>query len=138
MSVYVRRALSLVLALLLATAVFADDRERDRGPGPDKERGLGNRLPVPAVPPEECLQFSCHSLPSNVTLDNVGQLTEAWRITLPEIADGAPVYVENVETNEGPRDLLIVSTFSGRVVAVNAKSGSIVWMTEPPEGERWT
>jgi len=139
MSLFVRRALSLVLPFLIAAAVFGDERERDRGPGPDKERGLGSNVqPSTGAPPEECLQFSCDSLPSIVTRDNVGELKEAWRITLPEIADGAPVYVAGVSTDQGTRDLLIVSTFNGRVVAVNARNGSIVWMTEPPDGVRWT
>src|ERR1041385_6563685 len=118
MFVSVRRALFLVLALLVTSAVFADERERDHGPGPDKERGFGANGQTPnGLPPEECLQFSCDSLPSSVTRDNVGQLAEAWRVTLSATAR-APA--------------------GGRVVAVNARNGSIVWMTDPPDGQRWT
>src|ERR1051326_4688571 len=110
MFVSVRRALFLVLALLVTSAVFADERERDHGPGPDKERGFGANGQTPnGLPPEECLQFSCDLPQSSVTRDNVGQIAEPWRSTLPEIAESVPVSSAGISPDEGTRDLLIVS-----------------------------
>jgi outer membrane protein assembly factor BamB len=130
-----RRAIVLLFLLLIVAPIFAS--ERDRGPDPDKPRNP-QPVPVSGTPPEECLQFGCDSLPSDVSPDNVGNLKEAWRITLPDVADGAPIYVADVRTDRGQRDLLIVSTFNGRVIAVDAKNGNIIWMTVAPDGPRWT
>src|SRR5213079_584258 len=39
---------------------------------------------------------------------------------------------------DGVRDLVIVETTVGRVVAYDAHSGEMAWHTEPPAGPRWT
>ncbi len=75
---------------------------------------------------------------SVISAQNVGQLAVAWRAALPEASDGSPVQVSAVMTRDGLRHLLIVNTVAGRVVALNAKDGTIVWQTNPPTGPRWT
>lgn len=132
-----RRAFVIAVApLLLFTLVGAAQRERgpERGPDLDQER----RVPNSDQPPEDCLQFNCESFPSEISHDNVSQLELAWRITLPDVADGAPIYVSNVPSETGEHDLLILGTMGGRVIAVDAQSGFIRWMTERPDGPRWT
>ena len=128
-----RRACFLALAPLLLL-IPAGAAERERGPDPDREHRVSN----PDQPPEDCLQFNCESFPSEVSRENVSQLQLAWRITLPDIADGAPIYVSDVLTDTGQRDLLILGTMGGRVIAVDAERGVIRWITERPEGPRWT
>jgi PQQ-like domain len=61
-----------------------------------------------------------------------------WQASLPEAADGSPVYVSRVLAMRRLRDLVIVTTTKGRAVALDALTGEIVWMTEPPAGPRWT
>ncbi|HKO56484.1 MAG TPA: PQQ-binding-like beta-propeller repeat protein [Thermoanaerobaculia bacterium] len=73
-----------------------------------------------------------------VTSRNVDEMKMQWKTKLPEVADGSPVYVADVETQWGVLDLVIVSTVTGRVVALDAPGGAIVWQTTPPQGPRWT
>jgi hypothetical protein len=54
------------------------------------------------------------------------------------MVDSAPLVASNVMTEDGPRDLVIVETIIGRVVAYDVREGKIVWHTEPPAGPRWT
>ena len=68
-----------------------------------------------------------------------GNVRKLWTTNLPETADGSPVYVSSVRTEDGVRrDLLIVTTVKGRTVAIDAVTGAIVWQTTPPQGPRWT
>ena len=71
-----------------------------------------------------------------VSSRNVDEMKMQWKTKLPEVADGSPVYVADVETQWGALDLVIVSTVQGRVVALDAPGGAIVWQTTPPPGLR--
>jgi outer membrane protein assembly factor BamB len=73
-----------------------------------------------------------------ITAKNIKRLVVAWRVVLPEISDGSPVYLSGVLTPDGLRNLLIAETTAGRLVALNAKNGLVVWQTNPPPGPRWT
>ena len=85
------------------------------------------------------LQFyGARSPHSVITTQNVSTLKTLWRVALPEPADGSPVYVSAVQTKTRLRDLVIVNTIAGRVVAVDAANGFRVWQTTPPVGPRWT
>jgi outer membrane protein assembly factor BamB len=75
---------------------------------------------------------------SVITSQNVAQLKTEWQALLPETCDGSPVFVSAVETRRGLRDLLVVNTTAGRLVAMDANRGARIWQTEPPEGPRWT
>src|SRR5205809_1081289 len=116
--------------VLLAPAIASEREPRER-----RERERADR---PSDPGEDCLQFNCQSQPSTVTRDNVGELTLAWRAKLADIADGAPVYLSNALTLIGERDLLIVSTMGGHVIALDSESGEVIWHADPPAGPRWT
>lgn len=58
---------------------------------------------------------------------NVSNLTQLFRVTLPEVADGAPAYLGNVATPSGTRDLLFVTSKAGHIVALDARTGATVW-----------
>jgi hypothetical protein len=58
---------------------------------------------------------------------NVGSLVQKYQATLPGNADGAPVFLESVNTPGGVRNLLFVTTHDGWIVALDAQTGGIVW-----------
>jgi outer membrane protein assembly factor BamB len=68
-----------------------------------------------------------------ISAANVNTLQRVWDATLPTdpylAADGAPLYMQNVKTATGTRDLLYVETMSGDLVALDAKTGNLVWNT---------
>jgi outer membrane protein assembly factor BamB len=59
-------------------------------------------------------------------------------VALPGVADGAPAFLENVETAAGVMDLVFLTTKEGRVVAVDAGTGGILWSGQPASGPRYT
>ena len=130
------RRRAILFSLLLVFLAPLNASERDNGPDPDRRSGI--RRINQAPPSEDCLQFNCESIPSEISPDNVTQLDEAWRVLLPDIADGSPIYVSNVIADFAQRDLLILGTMSGSVVAVDAQRGDIVWTAEHHAGPRWT
>jgi PQQ enzyme repeat len=74
-----------------------------------------------------------------ITPQNVAGLRPLFRLALPDTVDGAPVHVSNVAMPDGSfRDLLIMTTMSGRLVAVDARTGGIRWVHDGPPGPRWT
>ncbi len=49
-------------------------------------------------------------------------------MTLPDIVDGAPVYLQNVKTSKSAKDLLFMTSKKGDLFAVAAKTGAFVWI----------
>ena len=68
----------------------------------------------------------------------VARLRVRFRTPLPAVADGAPAFLSAVDTSEGTRDLLFVTTKAGHLVAVDAATGEIVWARQPASGPRYT
>jgi outer membrane protein assembly factor BamB len=65
-------------------------------------------------------------------MSNVASLQFLFQATLPSsgtasVADGAPVYLANVATPGGTRDLLFVTTRAGHIIALDAATGAQVW-----------
>jgi len=58
---------------------------------------------------------------------NVNLLTRSYQVTLPALADGAPVFLEQVTTASGVKDLLFVNSTLGHILALNAQTGATVW-----------
>ena len=52
-------------------------------------------------------------------------------IALPATVDSAPLYVSAVATESGVRDLLIVQTRLGMLIALSAADGSVLWSRQP-------
>jgi hypothetical protein len=64
---------------------------------------------------------------SVLSASNVASLTRTFQVTLPSVADGAPVVLTGVVTASGTRDLLFLTTKDGHVLALDAHSGAVVW-----------
>jgi len=62
-----------------------------------------------------------------ITPGNVSALVQKYQVTLPATADGNPVFLEAVDTAQGTKDLLFVTTKDGRIIAVDAQTGSQLW-----------
>lgn len=62
-----------------------------------------------------------------LTPANVGALAVRYQVTLAGTADGAPVFLENVTTPGGAKNLLFVTTRDGRIIALDAQNGAVVW-----------
>jgi outer membrane protein assembly factor BamB len=68
-----------------------------------------------------------NQLETIINVNNVGQLLQKFQVSLPDVADGAPVFLENVTTSSGPQNLLFVTTRDGHIIALNAQTGATVW-----------
>jgi len=88
-----------------------------------------------SIPRYDWLQFGFNArhdanntLEKTITAANVGTLKKLFQVTLPAIADGAPVYLTNVATIiSGTRDLVFVTTKQGHIVALDAVTGVQIW-----------
>jgi hypothetical protein len=132
----VRQALSVLLLLLVPALANAARDDAKRTPHPPLRFGpLRN-----ADPTGDCLQFGCNPQPSTlaVTKDNVGTLVQDWSVTLPEVSDASPLYVANVRVRGRIRDVIIITTSTGRAMAFDAQTGDELWRTTAPIGPRWT
>ena len=64
---------------------------------------------------------------TTISAANVATLTQLFQVSLPNVADGAPVLLQGVTTPAGVQDLLFVNTTDGWIVALNAQTGMTVW-----------
>ena len=58
---------------------------------------------------------------------NIGALAVKYQATLAGTVDGAPAFLENVSTPVGVKSLLFVTTRDGRIIALDAQNGAVVW-----------
>ncbi len=70
-----------------------------------------------------------------IDTSNVANLELLFQMTLPEIVDGAPVYLSAVITSAGTKDLLFVTTKAGHILALDARTGAPLWMQQNPPGD---
>jgi outer membrane protein assembly factor BamB len=75
-----------------------------------------------------------NTLETTIGRSNVASLALKFQLTLPAIADGAPVVLQGVTTPSGVRDLLFVTTRAGHLVALDAQSGAAVWTRQYAAG----
>ena len=71
---------------------------------------------------------------TKISASNVSGLARLFQATLPDIADGAPVYLGGVDSANGQRDMLFATTKSGDIVALDAHTGEQVWVQHNPAG----
>jgi hypothetical protein len=64
---------------------------------------------------------------TTITHANVAQLETLYGVDLPASVDSAPVYLSNVETPLGMKNLLFALSENGRLMAIDAATGSEVW-----------
>jgi hypothetical protein len=69
---------------------------------------------------------------------NVSTLHALYHVTLPSIADGAPAFLSGVSTASGIKDLLFLTTKDGRILALDAATGTTVWSHQPATTPRYT
>ncbi|HEX5865990.1 MAG TPA: PQQ-binding-like beta-propeller repeat protein [Casimicrobiaceae bacterium] len=65
---------------------------------------------------------------------NAASLALKFQVSLPAVADGAPVLLQSVATASGVRDLLFVTTKTGHIVALDAQIGTQVWSRQYAAG----
>lgn len=152
-------ALVLVLALVLVAAFLVAGRTSRAAPESsaaaspasassantaapaNNASSVAAAAPAGGATPYDWLQFDGdpqhsgnNTLETTISPQNVGGLTQLFQVTLPAIADGAPVYLSGVTTPSGVRDLLFVTTKTGDIVALDAHTGAQVWIQHNPAG----
>jgi hypothetical protein len=62
-----------------------------------------------------------------ISASNVSNLQQIYRVTIPGDADGAPAYLSGVNTANGVKNLLFVTTTDGHIAALDSQTGAVVW-----------
>ncbi len=73
-----------------------------------------------------------------ITPSNVNSLQQKFQVTLPDIADGAPVFLSAVNTSGGIKNLAFATTKNGYIVALDASNGQQVWSKQAATGPHYT
>ena len=68
---------------------------------------------------------------TTLSTTTVGRLTKLWQVRLPGVADSSPVLLHAMPFPGGARDVLYVSTRDGRLLAVDASDGALIWQKQP-------
>ena len=68
-----------------------------------------------------------NELEQRINVNNVNQLQLLFKVPLPGIADGVPVYLSAVRTASGIHDLIFVTNTDGHIAAVDAHKGGLIW-----------
>ncbi|HEV2404050.1 MAG TPA: PQQ-binding-like beta-propeller repeat protein, partial [Ktedonobacterales bacterium] len=69
---------------------------------------------------------------TTITPSSVAGLRQLWRVSLPGVADSAPILLRGLVLPDGAtRDVLYVTTRDGRLLAVDAATGAILWSRQP-------
>lgn len=69
-----------------------------------------------------------------ITPSNAHSLQQLFQATLPSIADGAPAYAGFIKTPGGYKNLILVTTQAGHIIALDALTGAQVWGHQYPAG----
>jgi hypothetical protein len=104
-------------------------------------------IPAPATPagrrlldwPEFGLdpqRSDSSDLATGITPANIGHLRRI-SIRLGGTVDSSPVYLHGALVGGAPHDVTVVSTTYGKVIAIDAGSGRILWTFTPPGYRRW-
>ena len=64
---------------------------------------------------------------NTINTGNVATLTRLYSVAIAAGVDSAPVYLSNVETPSGTRNLLYALSNNGRLMAIDAATGSEIW-----------
>jgi outer membrane protein assembly factor BamB len=110
--------------------------------GGSPDGGSPDGAPPDLTPPLVWPQFGYdpqhdgdHAADTTITAANVTQLAFAAQAALPALVDGAPVYLGQVTTAAGVRDLLFVTTADGALTALDALTLQQIWTApHPPMG----
>src|SRR5262245_6090171 len=101
----------------------------------------GPQAALSPASPYDWLQFNgdpAHSgnntLETSIGAGNVASLQFLFQANLPSSGDGAPVVLTGVSTVLGTKDLAFVTTTAGHIVALDAATGSQVWLRQYAAG----
>ncbi len=72
---------------------------------------------------------------TKINLQNVNKLHQLYKVSLPSVADGAPVYLSGVKTKSGSVNMIFVTTKDGRIIALNAATGKEIWTHQYGTGD---
>ncbi|HEV3455187.1 MAG TPA: PQQ-binding-like beta-propeller repeat protein, partial [Thermoanaerobaculia bacterium] len=72
-------------------------------------------------------------LETTIQPGNVATLHRLYRAPLPGLVNGAPVFLAGVPTRVGLLDLLFMTTVNGKILAVDAATGRILWSHQPAD-----
>ncbi len=64
---------------------------------------------------------------TTVDLGNVSGLKPLFKVPLPDAPDGSPVFLSNVSTPKGVKDVVYVQGEHGRLIASDARTGATIW-----------
>ncbi len=137
--------IALALALLgTASAVHSQPQHLDNPRPTALDKFVYLPLIMSATPGNDWLQFNVdpkHSgstaAETSLTAGNVGGLTKLFQVSLTDVADGAPVYLSNVSTPLGIKNVVYVTTKNGHIIALEASTGSTIW-SKQNGGVRYT
>ncbi len=62
-----------------------------------------------------------------ITLKNVENMHQLFKISLPSVADGASAYLSDIQTSVGTVNMLFVTTKDGHIAALDAMTGKVIW-----------
>jgi len=68
---------------------------------------------------------------SAITIANVHTLVQVYAVPLPTVSLAAPVFLERVNTAAGLKDVLFIETLDGRILAIDASNGGLLWSKQP-------
>ena len=93
-----------------------------------------SKEPVESDPHTDWLQFNFDEQHSGnniketeIGANTISGLHRLFRVSLPDVADGAPAYLSDVRTTGGIVDLVFLTTRDGHILALDAKTGKTVW-----------
>jgi outer membrane protein assembly factor BamB len=75
--------------------------------------------------------------PTGITAANVAGLRRVV-LNVEGIVDSSPLYLGALATVAGVRDTFIVETSYGKVLALDASTGAVLWSYVPPGLEKWS
>lgn len=62
-----------------------------------------------------------------ITPANVAQLTQQIHVRLPDVADGAPVYLSDITIGGQAHNVLFMTTRDAHILGVDAFTGATLW-----------
>jgi glucose dehydrogenase len=105
---------------------------RRRGGRPD--RGAAPQSAHSAPAKYDWLQFAFDpgksandTAESTVNVGNVKNLKQLFKVPLPDAPDGAPVYLHDVTTPKGVKDVVYVQGEHGHLIALDGHTGATIW-----------
>lgn len=69
--------------------------------------------------------------PQAISATTVGTLTKLWQARLPGVADSSPILLHALPFSGGARDVLYLTTRDGRLIALDASDGALLWQQQP-------